>query len=95
MHPPYPPSMTNLERNYMDTEIKVTHDLEDNLFMYKRVLFQFGDTFNYTCPPGYFFDEDRSLPHISVKCHDNGSFSEPEEWKKCVDEKGTSFKQLK
>ena len=26
MHPPYPPNSTNLERNYTDTEVQVTHD---------------------------------------------------------------------
>ena len=47
----------------------------------------FGDSFHYECPPGYFFDEDRDIPHVSVVCLTNGSFSEPVEWKKCVDEK--------
>ena len=48
---------------------------------------QFGDSFNYTCPPGHFFDEDRDISHISATCLTNGSFSEPVEWKRCVDEK--------
>ena len=48
---------------------------------------QFGDSFDYTCPPGYFFDDDRHIPHISATCLTNGSFSEPVEWLKCIDEK--------
>ena len=46
---------------------------------------EFGGTSNYTCATdNIFFEHDKELEAYDVYCQTDGSFTEPDEWPRCL-----------
>ena len=50
-----------------------------------------GTEIVFNCPEGYFFEHDIYAPtRQKMRCTDDGTFKQPEEWFKCVARKSHS-----
>ena len=46
-------------------------------------VYQFGEGAVYECEPGYFFDEDKDLANFTLKCLEDGNWSDHLPWRVC------------
>jgi hypothetical protein len=49
-----------------------------------NTVISFGDNVTYTCENGYFFEEDYNLKNFTLTCLNDGNFTLPIPWKKCL-----------